>query len=89
VDCASRHHEAVHDGPHRHATHLIYLANSLSQYVPPLDHDETQTILDDIENWDMGALSLDQIASACQHADDMVFEVMESLGMVTIEIGAD
>ncbi|MDH3389698.1 MAG: HDOD domain-containing protein, partial [Gammaproteobacteria bacterium] len=51
VDCASRHHETVHDGPHRHATHLIYLANSLSQYVPPLDHDETQTILDDIENW--------------------------------------
>ncbi|MDH3221937.1 MAG: HDOD domain-containing protein [Gammaproteobacteria bacterium] len=89
VDCAGMHHETVHDGPHRHATHLIYLANCLSQYVPPLDHDETQTILDDIENWDMGALSLDQIASACQHADDMVFEVMESLGMVTLEISAD
>ena len=89
VDCASHHHETVHDGPHRFATHLIYLANKLSEYVPPLDDQETRDILDDIDNWDQGNLSLEQIASACQHADEMVFEVMESLGMVTIEISAD
>ena len=89
IDCATRHHETVHQGPDRHATHLIYLANQLSQYVPPLDDGETQDILNDIENWDMGQLSLDQIASACQQADDMVFEVMDSLGMVTIEISTD
>jgi putative nucleotidyltransferase with HDIG domain len=89
IDCATRHHETVHQGSDRHATHLIYLANQLSQYVPPLDDGETQDILNDIENWDMGQLSLDQIASACQQADDMVFEVMDSLGMVTIEISAD
>ena len=89
IDCATRHHEIVHDGPNRHATHLIYLANQLSQYVPPLDDDETQNILDDIKNWDMGYVSLEQIASACQHADDLVFEVMESLGMITIEISDD
>ena len=89
IDCATRHHEIVHDGPDRHATHLIYLANQLSHYVPPLDDGETQDILHDIENWDMGNVSLEQIASACQHADDMVFEVMESLGMVAIEISND
>ena len=89
VDCAINHHEIVHDGPNRCATHLIYLANNLCDYVPPLDHDETQTILDDIENWDMGYFSLDQIASACQHADEMVFEVMESLGMVALEISSE
>ena len=89
IDCATRHHEIVHDGPDRHATHLIYLANQLSHYVPPLDDGETQDILHDIENWDMGNVSLEQIASACQHADDMVFEVMESLGMVAIEINND
>lgn len=86
IDCARNHHEMVHDGPNRTASHLIYLANNLSQYVPPLDDSETRDILDDIENWDMGYASLEMIASACQHADDMVFEVMESLGMVAIEI---
>jgi putative nucleotidyltransferase with HDIG domain len=89
IDCARNHHEIVHDGPNRTATHLIYLANQLSQYVPPLDESETLDILNDIENWDMGYTSLDTIASACQHADDMVFEVMESLGMVTLEISND
>jgi len=89
INCVTNHHEIVHDGPDRHATHLIYLANQLSHYVPPLDDEETQNILDDIENWDMGPVSLEQIASACQQADDMVFEVMESLGMVAIEISSD
>lgn len=89
IDCTRNHHEVVHDGPNRDATHLIYLANCLSTYVPPLDEQETQNILDDIENWDMGYATLDQIAFACQHADDMVFEVMESLGMVALEISSD
>ena len=89
IDCATRHHEVVHDGPDRHATHLIYLANQLSHYVPPLDDGETQDILHDIVNWDMSNVSLEQIAAACQQADDMVFEVMESLGMVAIEISSD
>ncbi len=89
IDCTRNHHEVVHDGPNRDATHLIYLANSLSKYVPPLDEQETENILDDIENWNMGYATLDQIAFACQHADDMVFEVMESLGMVTLEISSD
>ncbi len=89
IDCARSHHEAVHDGPNRYATHLIYLANNLSLYVPPLDDSETQDILDDIPNWNIGYASLEMIASACQHADEMVFEVMESLGMVALEIGSD
>ncbi len=89
IDCARLHNEVVHDGPHRRATHLIYLSSQLSQYVPPLDDGETVDILDDIANWDQGDLTLEQIASACQHADDMVFDVMESLGMVAMEIGED
>ncbi len=89
IDCTRNHHEVVHDGPNREATHLIYLANCLSTYVPPLDDQETQNILDDIENWDMGYATLEQIEFACQHADDMVFEVMESLGMIALEISSD
>ncbi|MDH3636348.1 MAG: HDOD domain-containing protein [Gammaproteobacteria bacterium] len=89
IDCARNHHEVVHDGANREATHLIYLANCLSTYVPPLDEQETQNILDDIENWDQGYATLEQIAYACQYAEDMVFEVMESLGMVALEIAND
>ena len=79
----------MHDGHNRYATHLIYLASHLSNYVPPLDEQETRDILDDIQNWDMGRLSLEQIGSACQQADELVFEVMESLGMVAMEISGD
>ncbi len=86
VECARYHHETVHDGPNRRATHLVYLANRLSAYVPPLDDSETLAILEDIENWNMGQVSIDQIASACQVADDLVFEVMDSLGMVPADI---
>ena len=89
IDCSRFHHESVHDGPHREAAHLIYLANRLSEYVPPIDDQETRDILDDIENWQLGNLGLEQIASACQRADDLVFDVMESLGMVSLDIGND
>ena len=86
IDCARHHHESVHEGDSRYASHLIYLANRLSEYVPPLDDEETREILRDIDNWEMSNLSLSQIANACQQADDLVFEVMESLGMVALEI---
>jgi hypothetical protein len=33
----------------------------------------------------MGQVSIEQIAGACQNADEPVFEVMESLGMVPSE----
>jgi putative nucleotidyltransferase with HDIG domain len=86
IDCARCHHESVHDGPNRHATHLIYLANRLSEYQPPLDDDETLAILADIENWDMNQIRIDQIVYACQKTDELAFEVMESLGMVGPDI---
>ena len=89
IDCARCHHESVHDGPNRHATHLIYLANRLSEYQPPLDDGETLAILDDIENWNMNQLSTDHIAYACQRTDELVFEVMESLGMVSLGLDSE
>ena len=85
VDCARYHHEPVHDGKYRHATHLVYLANRLSEYQPPGDQDETMAILDDIENWNMNRLSTVKIAHACRKTDALVFEVMESLGMVALD----
>ena len=89
IDCARNHHSPDHQGEHRHETHLIYLANQLSQFVPPMDEGETGDILNEIENWSMNKLSLQSIAHACQQADDQVFEVMESLGMIPMEIIED
>jgi putative nucleotidyltransferase with HDIG domain len=86
IDCARRHHESVHDGRNRHATHLIYLANRLSEYQPPLDRGETIAILDDIENWNMNQIGIEHIAHACQRTDELLFEVMESLGMIGPDI---
>mgnify|MGYP003573485697 FL=1 len=34
----------------------------------------------------MGQVTIDQIAGACQNADDLVFEVMESLGMIPFHV---
>jgi len=62
------------------------LANRLSEYQPPLDDSETLAILDDIDNWNMNRLTTDQIAYACQSTDELVFEVMESFGMVGPDI---
>ncbi len=85
IECCEHHHDAYHQGQFRSATHLVYLANKLSLYVPPLDDDETKDIVADISNWDAANASLEQIANACQYADVMVFEVMESHGMVSLE----
>ena len=85
IDCTRCHHEVVHDGPNRQATHLVYLANRLSEYVPPLDDGETLAILNDIENWNMSQVPIEQIALACQVADEKVFEVMESFGMISFD----
>ena len=83
IDCVREHHSSENENP---AIHIVYLANKLSKYVPPLDDAEARDILEDIDNWEHSGASVDQIASACQYADEMVFEVMESLGMVSLDI---
>jgi putative nucleotidyltransferase with HDIG domain len=82
IDCAQHHHETEHDDP---ATHLIYLANQLSHYEPPQSDRETRTMLANIDNWGEFGARRKHIAQACRYADEMVFEVMESLGMVSFD----
>ena len=90
IDCTRSHHEVVHDGQNRDATHLIYLANCLSRYVPsPSMTRKPRTYWTTLKTGTWDTRTLEQIAFACQHADDMVFEVMESLGMIALEISSD
>ena len=89
ICCTGGHHGSEHSGEFAQATRLIYLSNQLSQFVPPIDENETLEILSNIPHWESAARLPGQISIACQLADDLVFDVMESLGMVNIEISAD
>ena len=89
IACAGHHHENEHSGEFATASRLVYLANRLSQYVPPIDEEEALDMLAEIANWEAANRSVEQISQACQQAEDQVFEVMDFLGMVNIEIGAD
>lgn len=89
VSCTADHHGSEHSGEFAQAARLVYLSNQLSQHVPPIDENETLDILSNIPRWETANRLPGQISIACQLADDLVFEVMESLGMVNMEISAD
>ena len=82
IDCVRLHHETEHDDP---ATHLIYLANQISHFEPPASDRETRAMLAKVDNWAKFGARRKHIAEACRYADEMVFEVMESLGMVSFD----
>jgi putative nucleotidyltransferase with HDIG domain len=80
--CVKNHHRADYSGPFYNAVHLTYLANQLSQQIPPESEDEAFAILDDIPGWERSEISVVSICMACKMADSRVVEVMGSLGMV-------
>lgn len=88
-ECARNHHQVEHTGEHAAASRIIYLANRLSQNVPPMDEDEAIDQLAEIPGWEASNISSEAIFDACHQAEDLVFEVLESLGMVNIEISAE
>ncbi len=88
IQCARNHHETSHQGPFAAATSITYLANELSQYMPSLDQEETMNVLYDIPGWQQSNCSVELICDAWQLAEEQAFEIMESLGMVDMEISA-
>ena len=88
-ESARHHHETEHSGIYAVTNRIVYMANRLSQNVPPMDEDEAQDQLDNIPNWQASKISSDAIFDACHQAEELVFEVMESLGLVNIEIPAE
>ena len=87
--CAARQHEIDHSGPFSIDSSIIYLANLLSRYAPPNDDDEAMKILNNIPSWQQTECTLQQISTALQLADEQGNEVMESLGMLDLEITDD
>lgn len=86
VTCARHHHDGDYAQSYATANRLIYLANQLSHNIPPMDEGEALEQLVDISNWRLLGIPVDQICFACQFAEEQMFEVMESLGMINIEV---
>lgn len=86
VICTRYHHDCDYNGDFSDASRIIYLANKLSHNLPPLDEDEAWEQLDEIENWQSLGISLEQICFASQYSEDELLEVMESFGMVNIDL---
>ncbi len=68
---------------------IVGLAKSLSFLVAPIQQIEVEFALEDIKGWKTVGLSEEQITDCCIEADDQVFQVMESLGMVQMKIDLD
>lgn len=89
VHCVRNHHEESLEGPSANETCIVYLANQLSHNLPAIDEDDAQNILDGIPNWQQTRCTVEQTCIAWQLAEDQVFEVMDSFGMVNIDIRDD
>jgi putative nucleotidyltransferase with HDIG domain len=87
TQCVLNHHRIEHEGEHAIASSIVYLANKLSLKQVVETEKEMMSELSGIRNWKQTDNTLDQILIACQLADKQWAEVMESLGMVDMEIG--
>ena len=86
TECVVNHHNINHSGPFAIDTAIVYLANQLCLHPRPEDEEELQTILFTVPNWEQAACPMDQVLVACELADEQWKEVMESLGMMDMEI---
>ena len=80
------HHENDHVEPFEIETSMVYLANRLSRV--PLDDGEQQLdeVLCAIPQWEQTRCTREQIGIACGLAEEQWREVMESLGMLDLDI---
>lgn len=68
---------------------IVNLAKGLSFLVAPIQQIEVEFALEDIKGWKDSGLSVEQITQSCIEADEQVYQVMESLGMVQMQIELD
>ncbi len=87
IQCAIKHHDSEHEGPFAIETSIVYVANCLSQQELPENEEEVTQLLEGIANWQQTQCTLEQITAACSLAQEQGQEVLESLGMVNLDIG--
>jgi len=94
IECIRKHHETDHNGPLAVESSIISLANQLSRLdlseeAREEDDEEEEVIsaaLATIPNWEKSKCTSEQIAIACRLADQQWLEVMDSLGMLDLDI---
>jgi len=74
---------------HQGEVRLVNLAKKISFLVMPFEPQDVAYALEDVKNWQTTGLAQDEIAEACRQADEQVYQVMESLGMVQMTIELD
>ncbi len=86
IKCVKKHHEPDHVEPLAMETSMVFVANRLSHF--PLDDEEQDLskILPSIPQWEKTGCTLEQIMIACRLAEEQWLEVMETLGMLDLEI---
>lgn len=95
TQCVKRHHDTDHNGQTAVETSIVYLANKLSRLdLSDIDEEEEEgdvvaDILSAIPNWEKTKCTSEQITIACRLADEQWLEVMESLGMIDLDIDED
>ncbi len=89
TQCVIKHHDTHHEGPFAIETAIVYLANELSKHPLLQSEEEKAEVLEQIENWQQAQCPLDQVTIACSLAEDQWEEVMDSLGMLDLEIGGE
>ncbi|MCK4709836.1 MAG: HDOD domain-containing protein [Gammaproteobacteria bacterium] len=68
---------------------IVNLAKGISFLISPIQQIEVEYALEDIADWEDIGLSEQQITEICIEADEQVYQVMESLGMVQMKIDLD
>lgn len=84
--CVKHHHDIGYSGPFFQAAQMVSLSNQLAAWEAPEDDLETLEMLRNIPNWQDAGATLETIQFACLTAEEMVYDVMQSLGMVNLEI---
>ncbi|MDJ0832694.1 MAG: HDOD domain-containing protein [Gammaproteobacteria bacterium] len=65
---------------------LLHLARGLVFLVEPVQQEVVEYALEDIPDWQLSGLQVEQITEACRYANEQVYDTMESLGMVQMRI---
>ena len=86
VEIAKHHHQPEQADQFQQEIQMVHLAKKLSFLVSPIESDEVAYALEDIADWQSTGLNPQQILESCVLADEQVYQVMESLGMVQMKI---
>jgi len=68
---------------------IVHLAKKIGYVIPPIKQIEVEFVLEDIPGWEEIGLNENQITDICIDAEEQVYQVMDSLGMVQMKIELD